>query len=85
MSTCWVCEILWLGSAALRWPGLLPLLGAVAISPSLRAHSSVNLYPQVFNGLLGLSRDFSAAELEDVLVASVGDEGLLPDIHMVCC
>lgn len=57
----------------------------VAISPSLRAHSSVNLYLQVFNGLLGLSRDFSAAELEDVLVASVGDEGLLPDIHMVCC
>lgn len=59
------------------------LLGAAAVSPSLRAYSSFNPYPQVFNGLLGLSRDFSAAELEDVLVASVGDEGLLPDIHMV--
>ena len=40
---------------------------------------------QVFRGLLGLSGTFSADELESVLVASVGDDGLLPDVHMVGC
>lgn len=37
----------------------------------------------MFRPLLKLSRSFGAAELESVLVASPGDEGLLPDIHMV--
>lgn len=39
----------------------------------------------MFQALLGLSRSFGAAELESVIVASVGDEGLLPDVHMVHC
>lgn len=50
-------------------------------------HSSVQgvstLLFQVFRELLKVSRHFGAAELEAVIVASPGDEGLLPDIHMV--
>jgi hypothetical protein len=38
---------------------------------------------QVFRELLRLGRRFGAAELEAVLVASPGDDGLLPEIHMV--
>lgn len=37
----------------------------------------------MFRELLRLGRRFSAAELEAVLVASPGDDGLLPEIHMV--
>ena len=38
---------------------------------------------QVFRELLRLGRRFGAAELEAVVVASPGDDGLLPEIHMV--
>jgi hypothetical protein len=43
----------------------------------------VSIALQVFRELLRLGRRFGAAELEAVLVASPGDDGLLPEIHMV--